>query len=326
MEVAAQALPTMVLMALLGRARRLWRYHGLVGRARVGFERFDEERCVHVRRDGAQGQVGSGAGIAAICHSERERALEAALAHTAECHLRCLLHGYAALEERLVIRILYVGSHGVEATLLGHGGHEQGQAHVSDRPQLDERLIVDDRVGNDDGLPGTVDDGRMAPGDVAHHAAAGAHRYVVARLHQAGDAHLQAAYEVGQRVLEAQRYGDAADAQRREQRAHVDAEAAAEHDADADEPHGHAGDVDEDGGLRQLYLALAHDAADEPRDQERDKRRRCQDDDAGDDGAQPVDMGKPVEELAQLVGDGIGVHRAHLLLRLNGGPSLASLP
>ena len=82
-----------------------------------------------------------------------------------------------------------------------------------------------------------------------------------ARRDDAHERYLRAADEVGKRVLETQGDGDAADAERCDERRHVHAEAGVEHEAGSDAPHDATHDVHEDGALGDLVAILAHDMA-----------------------------------------------------------------
>ena len=121
---------------------------------------------------------------------------------------------------------------------------------------MHERRRGDDRVGDDHRLAQAVLDGGVAPCNVLHHAALAAHLDVVAGLHDAHERDLEPANEVGERVLEAERDGDAADAEGGDYRARVDAEAAVEHDARADDPNDGAHDVNDDARAGQRVAAV----------------------------------------------------------------------
>ena len=77
--------------------------------------------------------------------------------------------------------------------------------------------------------------------------------------------HLQAADEVGQRVLEAERDGDTADAKSGYERIGVDAKTCIQDDADACRPDHAAGDIDDDAGGGQGIALLVEVALEDAR-------------------------------------------------------------
>ena len=88
----------------------------------------------------------------------------------------------------------------------------------------------------------------MTPGHILNDTRLGADLDIVARLDDAHEGHLQAADEVGQRILEAERDGDTADAKSSYESIGVDAKTCIQDDADARRPDHAAGDIDDDAG------------------------------------------------------------------------------
>ena len=97
-------------------------------------------------------------------------------------------------------------------------GDKQGHHHLCKRRQMRERGLVDHRVRHLDALARKRLERGVAPRHIVHDAAPPADLDVVTRLHEPGDAHLHAADQVRERVLEAERDGDAADTERGDRR------------------------------------------------------------------------------------------------------------
>ena len=132
------------------------------------------------------------------------------------------------------------------AAVLTQARNGKGDAYATGGQQVHQGRLGDDRIGDDDRLPHGVADGRVAPGHVLHHARLGSHLDVVAGFDDAHKGHLQSADEVGERVLEAERDGDAADAKGGHEGVCVHAKAGIEDDTRAGCPNDAACDVDDD--------------------------------------------------------------------------------
>ena len=119
---------------------------------------------------------------------------------------------------------------------------------------MHERVLGDVGVGHNDGLPVGILDGRVAPGDVLYHARHAADLDIVAGLDDAHKGHLHAADKVRQRVLKAERDGNAADAKSGDERVCVNAKAVVEDKAAANHPDDGARNVDEDTRCRKRVI------------------------------------------------------------------------
>ena len=105
----------------------------------------------------------------------------------------------------------------------------------------------------------------MTPGHILNDARLGPDLDIVAGLDDAHEGHLQAADEVGQRVLEAERDSDTADAKSGYERIGVDAKTCIQDDADARRPDHAAGDIDDDAGGGQGIALLVEVALEDAR-------------------------------------------------------------
>lgn len=241
-------------------------------------------------RNGAHNGILGGGGFARIGHGQHDAALDAQLANLGEKHAGPVGHGRGAFccaarlgndlggelvevdglaRTRAVARgggLVVPGGGGIPAPCLefeqrGIGArHAEGHRYPACWQKVYERRRGDDRVGDDHRLAQAVLDGGVTPCNVLHHAALTAHLDVVAGLHDAHERDLESANEVGERVLEAERDGDAADAEGGDYRAGVDAEAAVEHDARADDPNDGAHDVNDDARAGQRVATVVQHA------------------------------------------------------------------
>ena len=105
----------------------------------------------------------------------------------------------------------------------------------------------------------------MTPRHVLHDTGLRPDLDIVAWLDDPHEGHLQAADEVGQRVLEAERDGDTADAKSGYERIGVDAKTCIQDDADARRPDHAAGDIDDDAGGGQGIALLVEVALEDAR-------------------------------------------------------------
>ena len=118
--------------------------------------------------DGADAGVGCREGGAIVADDKDDFALDAKVADLAKEHVR----------------------------LLGRVLDRDGDGHAPKGHQMHERVLGDVGVGDDDGLPAGIFDGRMAPGDILDHARHAADLDIVAGFDNAHKRHLHTADEV----------------------------------------------------------------------------------------------------------------------------------